>query len=351
MATDTTTSTLSEAPASLSAAKPAWRWQHYLSIVAIVFLAVEAWTLIAWVSHGVHPITRHRDTGSASFVIAKIYEVSAVLLLFGVGFYVVRRCVRERRFTFDAQLCVAGALAFWLEPVLYNFYVPTILYSSNFINVGNWCSHAPLVINKNCAANPEPLFIGIMYVVQWVVFGIIGGKVLDRVQRRRPLSMAKRLAVLAVLAVVIDMTLDWVGPNAHLWNEFAPTSISLFDSAHRLPLWIPLAAVMYYVPPMIVRYIRNDRGQTIFEQGLDHLRPRTRGALRFLSLVGFIQVTVAVTALFMANMGLYASHTPNYPPSIINNSCNVGSIHDSPYGPCPGTPGFRAPIRFLPGSR
>ena len=81
-------------------------------------------------------------------------------------------------FTFDAQLCIAGLLAYWLDP-FYNFFVPMNLYSSNFVNVGSWCSYAPFVINKACSGSPEPiLVIGSIYLVGFLVCAMLGGRIL-----------------------------------------------------------------------------------------------------------------------------------------------------------------------------
>jgi hypothetical protein len=42
----------------------------------------------------------------------------------------------------------------------------------------------------------------------------------------------------------------------------------------------------------------------------------------------------------IARLGLYANHYPAY---INNGLCDIGPVHGSAYGPCPGTPGFSAP--------
>jgi hypothetical protein len=74
-------------------------------------------------------------------------------------------------------------------------------------------------------------------------------------------------------------------------------------------------------------------------------------ALSFLSLVGHMQVVVAVTIVItIAPLGLYANNSPVYPAHFINEQCDIGPMHGSAYGPRPGTPGFTAPLRHLPHS-
>ena len=326
-----------------------WRWQHHLSIVGCLFLVWGAWTVTAWLLAGPHSITEYRDPDSEAFAIAKVYEVAIVAVSIAVTFHVIRGVLRERRFTFDAQLCVAGALAFWIDP-FYNFFVPSVAYSSNFVNVGSWCSYAPLVVNKNCGANPEPVFIGLSYCFGFLACAMLGCSVLRFLERRAPrMSMTKRLAICGTVGMIFDIPFDVLPPRLNLWNEFSPDALYLWGPEHRYPLWMVPAAVIFFGAPVAARYFRDDRGRTVFERGLDHLGARRRAALSFLALVSFMQVVVATAVFSLAPMGVYATDSPDYPRHIVNGQCDVGSNHGSPYGPCPGTPAFNAPIRHLPG--
>lgn len=332
------------------APKTPWRWQHYLSVIAGLFLFWGAWTLVAWLASGPRPVTQYRDPTSSAYTIATAYEVGAVLLVLGVGAYVVRGCVAQRRVTFDAQLCLAGLLAYWLDP-FYNFFVPMNLYSSNFVNVGSWCSYAPFVINKACSGSPEPiLVIGSIYLVGFLVLAMLGGRILRIVQARNPnASMAKMVLAVALFAIVIDLLIDGLSSQLDLWSQFIPAGLNIATAARPFPVTLPVSAILFFGAPTFARYLRDDRGRTIFERGLDHLRPATRKALSFLSLVGYLQLMVAVTILItIAPVGLYANNSPAYPAHIVNGQCDIGSVHGSAYGPCPGTPGFTAPLRQLP---
>jgi Spirocyclase AveC-like len=336
--------------ASIPARKAPWRWQHYLTLIAGVFLLWGTWTIAAWLAAGPHSVTAYREPTSSAYTIATAYEVFGVLLVLGVGSYVVRGCLRQRRLTFDAQLCIAGLLAYWLDP-FYNFFVPMNLYSSNFVNVGSWCSHAPFVINKACSGSPEPiLVIGTIYVVGFLVCAMLGGGVMRAVENRYPgASMAKKLIALAAFAIVADLLIDGGSSQLGLWSQFIPSGLNIATAARPFPASLPASAILFFGAPTLARYLRDDKGRTIFERGLDHLRPRTRKVLSFLSLVGYMQLMVAVTILItIAPVGLYANHSPAYPAHIINGQCDIGSVHGSAYGPCPGTPGFTAPLRQLP---
>jgi hypothetical protein len=334
----------------IPAPKAHWRWQHYLSAIAGLFVFWGAWTLGAWLAAGPTPSTQYRDPTSSSYTIATAYEVGTVLLVLGVGAFVVRGCLRERRVTFDAQLCIAGLLAYWLDP-FYNFFVPMNLYSSNFVNVGSWCSYAPFVINKACSGSPEPiLVIGTIYLVGFLVLAMLGGRILRFVEARSPgASMAKKILAVAVFAIVTDLLIDGISSQLDLWSQFIPSGLNIASAARPFPATLPMSAIVFFGAPTFARYLRDDKGHTIFERGLDHLRPRSRKALSFLALVGYMQLMVAVTILItIAPVGLYANNSPAYPPHIVNGQCDIGSVHGSAYGPCPGTPGFTAPLRRLP---
>jgi hypothetical protein len=320
-----------------------------MSVVAVLAVGWGAYSVLSWLLDDPHAITRYRDPRSGAYTITKIYEAVILAGAIAIAAFVIRGVRRERRFTFDAQLCVAGGLAFWIDP-LYNFFVPTVAYSSNFVNVGNWCGHTPLVLNKACGDSPEPVMIGLVYLFGFLGCALIGGAVLRFLTRRFPtMSIARRLGLCGLVGVAFDIPFDMVAPRVHLWNEFAPPAITMWDSSHRFPLTILISGLVFFGAPVIIRYVRDDAGRTIFERGLEHLPPWGRAALAFVSLVGFMQlVCLFVVVVTIAPLGLYANSTPTYPPYIINGTCDNGTIQGTAYGPCPGTPRFRAPLGYLP---
>jgi ABC-type nickel/cobalt efflux system permease component RcnA len=57
---------------------------------------------VAWLAAGPSPVTVYRDSAAPAYTIATVYEVVAVMLVLGVGAYVVRGCLRQHRLTLDA---------------------------------------------------------------------------------------------------------------------------------------------------------------------------------------------------------------------------------------------------------
>jgi len=330
--------------------RPHWRWQHYMAVVAVIYLAWEAWTLVAWLAAGPYQVTAFRDSGSLAFRAARVYEGIAILMGIGVGSFVVRQVRRERRLTFDAMMCIAGALVYWQDP-LANFYQSIFTYSSNWVNLVNWCSKMPLVANPDCGRTVEPvLFLGLFYSFGFLFAALIGGWVMRTVRARWPeISRGRMLVVIGVIGMLFDMALEIPMVNLQLW-AYPGYPNFIGSPQHRYPLFVMVGAFYFFGGLTVMRNFKNDKGQTVFERGLDHLRPGRRTALVLLSVIGSVQLFVTTTNMaFMMAAGPFADPSPNLPAHVINGFCDQSGFEHTRYGPCPGTPGYRAPVRHLPG--
>src|SRR5438132_7780865 len=99
----TTTTRRASRPATPApTARRQWSWAQWLALAGAPILALEVWTLVAWLADGPHQITQFRDKDSASWVGAHVFEAVALLLAAVVVTHVVRECLRHRRMTFDA---------------------------------------------------------------------------------------------------------------------------------------------------------------------------------------------------------------------------------------------------------
>ena len=332
--------------------RQSWRWQHYLAMVGLLFLVWEAWTLIAWLSDGPDPITQYRDTSSGARTAARIYEVGMIALSVVVAAYVIRGCRTAGRLTFDAMLVIASGLSFWLDPLL-NFYQPLDLYSSNWTNVGNWCGHAPFLVNKTCGDLPEPIiFIGLMYTFGFLTAAIVACALARAARRRWPsISNGRIIALFALSGVAFNTVMETPILLMHLWYYASfPDSMSIFLTHNvRLP-WayaIP-ASVLAFGALGMARFFKDDRGDTVFERGLGHLGNTRRQLVTLFSVIGFMQVLVFVGIALLWIFGPYASPWRDAPRHVINGICDTSGFTDTPYGTCPGDPGYQAPIRHLP---
>jgi hypothetical protein len=72
--------------------------------------------------------------------------------------------------------------------------------------------------------------------------------------------------------------------------------------------------------------------------------------LTFLGLVASLQLITLVAAAFYWMMGVYADPPRRaLPAHIVQGTCDRDGFENTRYGPCPGSPGFRAPIRQMEG--
>ena len=335
-------------------AKARWRWQHYLAAVGVVFLVWEAWTITSWLGENPYQVTEYRDRDSATWIAARIYEFgmlafSAVLLT-----VVVRACRRERKWTFDAQLLVAGGLAYWLDPAE-NFFQPIFLYSSQWTNISSWCSQMPFVVNPDCGRLPEPwLFLLPVYSFGALACAIGGGWVLRAVRARRPsLSTPQAIVLVGIFGVLFDLALEYPMVLMHLWNYAGfPDVGGIAHGSVKYPLLVMIAAFVFWGGLASVRNLKNDKGETVFEQGLESIAsPKRRKAVSFLALVGFMQLLILTADFICMWGGPFSAPYRDYPAHVVNGLCDTadGEVTGTRYGPCPGSPGYEMPMRRLPG--
>ena len=352
--------TVKEPPIPLTrSARPAapqrgrWAWQQWLALLSVPLLIWQTWTIVAWLAHGPHQITQYRDRSTAAWAAARIFEPLMVVIALVLLVYVVRGCIRERRLTFDAMLCITGLSMAWLDP-FEMFFQPVFLYSSNWTNLSSWCSYIPFVINVDCSRIPEPLpFLPLIYT-----FGVLGctmlaGVLIRRVRARRPnISFLAMLSIVAVFGVLFDIALEYPMMVMHLWNYPGfPDAFSLIGGGHRLPLGEVIGAALFWGGLSMLRNWKDDRGRTFLERGMEHVTSsRRRTVIQLFALITIGQLTLLAADWECAVWGLYSSPYVGLPAHVVNSVCDAGGFTNTRYGPCPGSPGYRIPLRDLPGS-
>src|SRR5882724_12050634 len=117
---------------------PVWVW---LSLGTIVLLT-QTWVWTLFLASGPHELARYRDPGSATYLWAKIFEVSLGLMFLSTVGLTVRGALRTRRLTTNAKLLIAFASIIWLDPML-NYLRPGFYFTQNFINVESWAAYLP----------------------------------------------------------------------------------------------------------------------------------------------------------------------------------------------------------------
>ncbi len=327
-----------------------WKLAHYLAVLGFIFLFWEGWTIVSWLADGPRQITEFRDSSSAGWYAARVYEGIAIMLAIAVGTYVVRGCIRERRLTLDAKICIAGALTWWLDSFT-NVLQPLFMYSSNWVNVANWCGHMPLVVNPDCGALPQPIFIFNMYLFGCLTFAMIMCAVMRKARARWPgISTAKLIGLVFILGIAIDIAFEVPMFLLKLWAyPGSPDELAIMGgTATKYPAIEIVMAGVGFATFAAVRFFKDDAGRSFVERGLDHHPPRRRSLISLLALVGVLNGVWLFATGAQALVGFYADPYKKMPAYIVNDMCDAPGITGTRYGPCPGSPGYKAPIRQLP---
>lgn len=350
-------STSMVAPIPDVAAKPSgrrWGWAQYLALIGLPFLAVEAWMLVAWLAHGPHQITQFRTPHSGNWWTAQIFQWIAVAMFVGVTAHLVRQCRRERRLTFDAMFVICAAVAFgWLDysPSLFG---PGMLFNSNLLNLNTPLGHLPGMPNPDIGRAPDPLLLSVPIMSAGMLLIAMGmGVIARRIRARRPdISTAQLVLTLFAIALLIDVALEVPLIAIGLWDYPAPSWASLpLGQGLKFPAFEWLAGSLFFLLPPLVRILRDDRGHTVVERGIEHLPPKRKAAVTMLALYG-VFVVIALGPGTVPDLAYlpYETAWPQTPRYLLNDACDAPGVTGTRYGPCPGSPGFRLPGRgSLPG--
>jgi hypothetical protein len=329
--------------ASVGAGRP-WTAARCLAVFGIINVAYIAVTLVRWLADGPEPVDVHRDTHSTSFWVAQGYLAAVVIVSVVLLVRVVRQCRRQGRLSLDSQLLIGGAAALFWDP-FGNFFQPAFMYSSNWLNLNTWVGHAPLVVNPEGSAMPQPIFIMLVYPFGLLAFSMFTTWTMRTAARLRPdWSGAKLIAVCAVAGTLGGVALEAPMFLLHLWSlPGSPSELSLFDNAHRYAIVEILTTGMVFAGWGAVRYFRDDHGRAFTERGHGQL-----GAA--LAMVGWCCSLLILLQVFVNVFAFHAAPYPErFPPDLVNDMCDVGATQHTRYGPCPGSPGFKMPVGSLPG--
>jgi Spirocyclase AveC-like len=322
-----------------------WRPVQYLALAGGLLLGLQLYVWVRWAVHGVHGETAFRNHGSASWYGALVFQAAAVLLFVGVLGWLIHRCRKERRLTFDMKFCIAGLLTYWIDPFA-NFAQPAFFYSENLVNVNDWIGQVPLH-QRTASMIEAPLMIAPTYAVGFLLLIIAINGVMRATRRRWPeISIARLLAVTALTGMLADALFELVPLLLHLWAyPGQPHALGILSGAARNPsaeymvigafLFTPLAALRFFV---------DDRGQRLLERGLQRHRPALRPLLSLLATVGFFNLLLLGVSVIQDDLSTYADRYPSMPKALIGRVCDLPGHAGTAYGPCPGSPGYEIPI-------
>lgn len=326
------------APAAAEPAAPAHRPVLWWAALGAGFLLLQAWVFGSWILSGdarrippgpdpVPGAAKAWATGSQI-----VLSVGAVLV---VG-WVVRRCRRERRLTFEGLLLLGWASIFWGNP-LENYTQVMRLASASMVNLGSWIGHVPGVVSPTADRVPEPLvYMLALYFGYGALTTFVVSAGMARATQRWPALQRARL-FLATWGVVfvVEIVVETLWARTEIMAYAGGIhGISLFAGQRaQMPLHIPF--LVSFTLTLFAWLHRSPATQAALFRGAERTRRPT--LVRILAMVGAanaIMLTYAVPAQWFA---LHPGRFPQYPSYLNNGVCGPPTALPCPG---PGTPVF-----------
>lgn len=316
----------------------------------VVGMIIYCWT--DWIAVGdAHPAPKDGHAPGWMALTDHIFEgVVAALLLFTIYQFGWKQWRVQRRITLDGLLIMAMTSVYMLQDPWENYSAVVYSYNSRFVNLGCPQCHVPGWLSPGGSGKHqfvEPLiFIGLMYGGV-LVLGMVGiCKVMSMAKKRWPaIGTPGLIAVAFTAALILDLILELPGERGGGWVWWYPANNHLtlfYGHYYQMPLGEWLLWSGCWGSMGMLRYFRNDKGETFPERGLDKLKVTgwKRSGVRFLALAGALNLAMLCYNVSYNYVGLHSGTTI---PAI----CNAPWYNDGMAGVgtdihCPG-PGIPIP--------
>jgi hypothetical protein len=326
-----------------------WGVTQYLALIAVPLLAYESWTLVSWLASGPQVVTAGRDAYSFSWWWARGIEVAAVTIASWLLVSALRATRRTGRMTFELKLWIALLLTSFWDSVT-NVLQPIWFYSSDFINLNEWWGQAPGFVSPAGGHEPFPVVALVFLYPCFVLESRIAVAFWSAVRRRRPeMSDVRLLGVGLLGALVVGSLISMTFVLPHLWAGPGMGPMIIATDHYRWSFAEFLYVGSWSTAICALRFFVDRNGMTLTERGLDHLPSWRRNVVSVLATTAWCSLSVIVLSMLVAVSGLYATPYPTgYPAHLPNVVCQIPGDPDTAgnaYGPCPGSNGFRIPLR------
>ena len=204
--------------------------------------------------------------------------VVCVGLPIAIWWFIVRPWRRERRITLDGMLLGSMGLMFFQDPFL-NYINTWCTYNTWLWNRGSWTSNIPGWVSPEEPGRQvaEPLLVNAAgYTAGVLIITIAGCWVMRKIKARWP-GMSNLRLILATSRCRLRVRRRHGGrlpaPVRAVHVPGANRSLSVFaDTYHQYPIYEGLMWGAVQTAVCCLRYFTDDRGRTIVERGIDHVR-------------------------------------------------------------------------------
>ncbi len=265
-----------------------------------------------------------------------------VALPLALWWFIIRPWRRERRITLDGMLFGSMALMFFQDPFL-NYLNTWCTYNTWLFNRGSWSSNVPGWVSPEEPGRQvaEPLLTNIPgYAYGVLLITIAGCWVMRRIKARWPsISNLRLILVTYALAFVLDFLMEacFLLPVGLYTYPGAIRSVSFnAGTYYQWPIYEGLMWGGVQAALCCLRYFTDDRGRTVVERGLDHVR----GGFARQQFVRFLAIFAAVSACFFFFYNVpaqwFGMHADPWPADHMKRSYFTGGIcGDGTDVPCP----------------
>ncbi|MCX5205771.1 spirocyclase AveC family protein [Streptomyces sp. NBC_00237] len=291
--------------------------------VGVLSLVLGTWSVGHWLLDGgftVHvPQPGERGISDARYIAMWVFQGLIMLTAIGLIGYVVRQCLAQRRFTFDASLLLAYAACFWMEP-LTNLIRPSLVLNVGLLRAPTWGPYIPGWYSHDSEQQTHAVVIsGPWGYAMTTVWPLLAALVMGRIVLRRWPNLRGGRFVLAALgcSVLIDWTLEWIYilTGTVTFPGAEPTWLTLFSGHwYQFTTLRWTASPFWSLIPFLIRhfYLTVGPDSTVL-RGSAQLPPRTVAVTRTLALIG---VVAAVYLMFAANHVLYTRFDGSLPTDL-----------------------------------
>ncbi len=272
------------------------KWWAAIGAVYLVFMVVvlTRWVtgpLFQTVPAGPSPVPTYMKVAVMFF---QIGSIPAVLAL--VWFLVIKPWRRKGKLSVDGAMVIAfGTL--WFQDPLSAYSGHWFIYNAWAVNFGSWVNSIPFATGKAApgAMLVEPiLIVPGAYVYCFVIAMFFGSWVMRKARNRWPQLGAMSLAAICLAALwAFDIVLEGIiFMPLGVW-EYPGGHFSIFPNTyHKFPLTEMLTAGSAFALVAMLRFFKNDRGETLADRGVESLKvsDRRKSILRALALIGAVNV-------------------------------------------------------------
>lgn len=258
------------------------------------------------------------------------------LILWFLWALLVKPWIRDKKMPWDGMLMLA-LFTMWVQDPMCNYFNFTFSYNAYFLNMGSWASFLPGWQSPRGSNLPEPIFLmGGIYLWFTTINVIAFAWSMRKLRAWLPkLSTLAHVPIAYVTIVVLDFALELPACRFGLFAyPGAPHGLTLWAGHYyQFPIYENVFMNFNYLSIGLLRYFRNDRGESFAERGVANLNvgQRTRTFVRWLALVGYCNLSYFVVYFMPYNwMAMQADTFPPYPSYMRYEICGRGTPYACP---------------------